>query len=331
MRYTITKTIMNMEIINKFKPGEWIMADDEFALVECVVPIYYEQYDAEISEDEQVGNYKHTLISYHTFCTTTGKVCSSVVQTKVLDFCNWLRPLNSEESVLLAKLIERKAKAYDKWSLKCKEPVETITLYADVESGKSKKTLTLLRKAIKTLSDTFSFKELLSLITSIPEITAVSTDSNTDEYISFNLSYKLKDQKSKELTFSKIGSLEREYPEDLSQMLIFDSVYIIMYQLTLLYSKEHPSEQLQSLAATLKEIGLAVFNHDFKNCPLAKDYYKKAPKVIYTPDLAYSTITDFLCRNSKSLGIESYAELFKNKDEDIIRIFNKLLQGEQSN
>lgn len=313
-------------IKDKFKPGEWIIADDEFAHIECVVPIYYEQYDAETNENEHVGNYKHTLISYHTFCTTAGKICSSVVQTKFLDFCDWLRPLTSEESEMLNKYIDRKAKAYDKWCSKCKESVETVTLYADIEKGKSKTTLSKLRKVVKTLPETFTFKELLSVITTIPEINAVSTENSTDEYISFNLSYKLKEQKSKELTFCKIGSFEREYPEDLSLMLTFESVFIALYQLTVLYGKEHPSEELQNLVTILKEAAMALFNQDFKNNPLAKDYYRNAPKVMYTPDLAYSTITDFLSRNAKSMGVEFYADLLKNKNEDIVRIFNELLQ-----
>ena len=317
-----------MEIKDMFKSGEWIMADDEFALVECVVPIYYEQYDANKNEDEQVGDYKHTLISYHTFCTSTGKICSSAVQIKILDFCSWIRRLTLEESALLEKILERKAEAYDKWGSKCKEAVEYTILYADVESGKSKGALTKLRKAIKSLPEKFTFEMLLSVIKTIPEITSISTDDITDEYISFKLSYKLKEQKGKELMFCKIGGFEREFPEDFSQIISFEGVFILLYQITVLYNNEHPSVELQKLIATLKETGLALYNHDFKNSPLAKDFHRKAPKVLYSPELAYSTISDFLCRNSESLGIEFYAELVKKRDEEIVRIFNKLVQAD---
>lgn len=304
------------------------MADDEFALVESVVPIYYEQYDAEISGDEQVGDYKHTLISYHTFCTSTGKICSSVVQIKVLDFCNWLRPLTSEESVLLEKMIENKPKAYDKWVSKCKEAVEIITLYADVETGKQKTILTQLRKSVKTLPEKFTYERLLSAIAHIPEITDFSTENSTEDYISFTLSYKPKEQNRHELMFCKIGSFECDTSEDLSQMITFEGVFILLYRLTVLYNKEHPSVELQKLEGILKETSYALFNLDFEHCPLAKDFYRKAPKVLYSPDLAYSTITDFLHRNSASLGIETYARLFKNQDEEIVRIFNRLLKNE---
>ena len=67
-----------------FKPGDWIMAEDEFAKVESIFATYYEPYDIDEADDAKVGSYNQTVISYHTFCTIRGRVCSSKAQMKLM-------------------------------------------------------------------------------------------------------------------------------------------------------------------------------------------------------------------------------------------------------
>ena len=62
-----------------------------------------------------------------------------------------------------------------------------------------------------------------------------------------------------------------------------------------------------------------------KNDQIAKDFFKHAPKIFYTFDTAYATMDTFLELHAKEWGVEDLAELVKNRDENILKTYHKIL------
>lgn len=304
-----------------FKPGDWIMVEDEFAMIESIFPAYYEAFEAK-ETDVKTGDYKHTIISYHPFCNLNGRVLSSKAQIKYLDFCKWIKPLTVSQRDLLESIKAKKLSAFAKWEGKCKEAKDYLTISMDTEKGQASAALSRLRKATKQLSDRFTYAELQTILDSIPEIkanTATDDGSSGTDHISFELCYILKEQQGKCLSFYKIRNFDCS--EDLSSFMNFEGVFISLYQLVVLYNKEHHSEELTALTAKLKKTFFALVKHEFKDNPLAKDFYKKAPKVNYSPELAYSTIADFLTRNADALGAKEFIESVRKRDTEILSLY----------
>lgn len=304
-----------------FKPGDWIMVEDEFAIVESVFPTYYEPFDA-TDEDEKIGDYKHTVISYHTFCNLNGRVLSSTAQIKNLDFCKWIKPLTENERTLLESIKARKPSAFAKWEEKCKDAKDYISIDVNAERGQAPKALSKLRKATKQLPDRFTYSDLKTILDSIPELkmnTAANSENSAKDHVSFELCYILKEQEGKCLSFYKIRNFD--CTQDLSTVMNFEFVFISMYQLVVLYNKERKSEELAALATKLKKAFFALVKKDFENTPLAKDFYKHCPKVIYTPEVAYSVISDFLSRNADALCAKDFIEAVRRRDAEILNLY----------
>lgn len=306
--------------MNTFKPGQWIMVEDEFAVVESIFPVYYESFD-ETDEDTKVGDYKHTIISYHTFCNLNGRVLSSKAQMKYLDFCEWIKPMTEDQRALLESIKAKKAIAFTKWEGKCKDATDYISIEVEIPKGQASKVLSKLRKATKQLPDRFSYSDLQTIMDSIPEIKAnsVADNDSVKDDISFELCYILKEQKGKCLSFYKIRNFD--CTEDLSSVMNYELLFISMYQLVVLYNKEKNSEELTALAEKLKKTLFSLFNLDFENDPLAKDFYKHSPKTVYTPEEAYSTIADFLTRNADALCAKDFIESVRKRDKEIVNLY----------
>lgn len=316
---------MTDSYIDTFKPGDWIMAEDEFAKVESIFPMYYEAFDADEDLGIKAGDYSNTVISYHTFCTLRGRVLSSKAQTKYLDFCDWIKPMTAEQAALLEKIREKKAEAFAAWEAKCKEAKEYVTIYVSTKKGHADAALSKFRKAVKTLPKKFAFSDVQTLLRSIPEIKADSANTacGDKDYISFELCYILKEQHGKHLTFYKIR--EMDCTASYSTFINFELVFVSLIHLIRVYGEETGSEKLRLLAEKLRLTFKALFNQDFKSDPLAKDFNKHAPKVLYTFDTAYSTMEAFLERHSKELDIEDFVESVKSRDENILRIYHQVL------
>lgn len=306
-----------------FKPGDWIMVEDDFARVESIFPMYYESFD--IDPDDEIGDYEQTVISYHSFCNVRGKVNSSKAQIKYLDFCDWIKPLTDEQKVALEQIKSKKAKAFADWEAKCKDAKDYVAIYVSVKKGYAAAVLPKFRKATKSLPERFTFSDVLTILHSIPEIDAdsASTESLSEDYIYFELCYILKEQGDTHLSFYRI----REFASymDMSTFINFEGVFVSLYQLVRLYSQEKYSERMNSFANKLKEAASALFNHDFKSSPLAKDFYKNAPKIFYTFDSAYSTMSDFLVRIAKDFDVEDFADLVKSRNENIMKLYHQIL------
>lgn len=328
-------TLTNRTIMTdtySFKPGDWIMVEDEFAKVESIFPMYYEPFDIDYEEDDdedkddvKVGDYNQTVISYHTFCTLQGRVCSSKAQVKYLNFCDWIKPMTAEQAVLLEQIKTKKAKAFAAWEAKCKDAKEYIIIYVNTKKGYADAALSKFRKAAKALPERFAFSDVQTILRSIPELKAdtANTECGDKDYIRFELCYMPKEQKGKHLTFYKI----REFDSfgDFSVFINFELVLVSLYHLVRLYGQETGSEKLSILAERLKEAGKALFEQKFRQDPLAKDFYKHAPKILYTFDTAYATMQAFLERHSEEWDIDDLVKLIENKDEKIVSLYHKIL------
>lgn len=310
-----------------FRPGDWVMVEDEFAVIDSVFDAYFESFDA-LEDDVKVGDYKHTIIAYHTFCNLQGHVLSSKPKINYLDSCEWIKPLTEDQQALLNGIKAKKPVAFAKWEAKCKDAIDYISIDIPTEKGQARKALLKLRKAIKQLPDRFTYSDLQRMLDSIPEFDTESTaDSESDakDYISFELCYILKEQKGKFLFFYKIRNFD--CTEDLSSFMNFEGVFVSLYQLVVLYNKEQNSEELTALAAKLKKTFFALVNHEFNANPLAKDFYEKAPKANYSPEMAYSTIADFLTRNADALGAKDFIESVSKRDKEIMNLYYRELDA----
>lgn len=308
-----------------FKAGDWIMDEGCFAKVESVFTLYYEPFDIAEDDDAQVGDYKYTVISYHTFCTLRGRVCSSKVQTTYLDVCDWIEPMTPEQEALLEQIKLKKAEALTAWETKCKEAKEYVEIFVNTKKEQAATALSKFRKATKALPERFTFSDVQAILRSIPEIKAdtASTDCNDKEYINFELCYILKEQNGRCLSFYKIRNFDCF--EDLPVYINYEMVFVSLYHLARLYGEETGSEKLRLLTERLAKAGKAMFDPMNRDDQLAKDYFKHAPKIFYTFDKAYATIEAFLDRNSKDLDVEEFTKLIKNKDENIVRLYHKVL------
>lgn len=314
-----------MEGVYSFKPGEWIMVEDDFARVESVFAMHCEAYDIDDEDDVKEGDYEWTVVSYHSFCNIRGRVNSSKAQIKYVDFCDWIRPLTGEERNLLERIKAKKAKAFEAWDAKCKAAKDYVQIYVGTDKGYGEVALSKFRKAARTLPERFTFADVQAKLASVPEIKAntASTVECSEDYIYFELCYFPKEQKGGHLSFYKI----REFGSriDMSTFINFEMVFISLYQLVRLCGVENNSEELNVLADRLKKAALALSNEDAKSDALAKDFFKKAPRIFYTFDTAYSTMAAFLERNSKELGAGDLVELVKNRDEKIVELYHRVL------
>ena len=168
--------------------------------------MHYEAFDINADEDVEVGDYDQTVISYHSFCNVRGKVNSSKAQIKYLDFCDWIKPLTKEQTVILERIKEKKAKAFSEWKAKCKDAKDYVAIYVEVKKGYADAVLPKFRKAAKNLPKRFTFTDVQKILRSIPEIKAdtASTESLNEDYIYFELCYILKEQSGSHLSFYRI-------------------------------------------------------------------------------------------------------------------------------
>ncbi len=280
-----------------FKPGDWIMADDEFARVESIFPMHYEPYDiAGAGNDVVVGDYKHTAVSYHAFCDLHGRLCSS--------------------------------KALARWQAKCQPASDYVTICVDVAQGSGDAALSLLRKAARKLPSRFTYcdhvQPMLRAIGVIEADTATTAEPGRD-YVSFELCYLLAEQSGRRLSFYKMRELDCSISTTSSPLLTYEAVFVAMYQLVRLCSRQRGWDALGPLAERLKVASFALFNRDFKSDAIASDFYKHAPKTFYTRDSAYSAIAGFLVRNAATLGIEDFARQVSGRDEQVVRLYHQLL------
>lgn len=310
---------------HSFKPGDWIMVEDDYARVESIFPMYYEVFDIDGDDEVEIGDYEQTVISYHSFCNVRGKVNSSKVQIKYLDFCDWIKPLTHEQAIALSQIKSKKKKAFAEWEARCKDAKDYVTIYVEVKKGQADRILSKFRKATKNLPERFTFADVLKILRSLPEIDAdsASTNAPNEDYIYFELCYILKEQGGTHLSFYRI----REFASymDISTFINFESVFVSLYHLARLYGEENHSERMNKFADKLKEAASALFNQDFQRSSLAEDFYRNAPKIFYTFDSAYSTMADFLMRFAKEFDVEDFAEMVKSRNEMIMKLYHRVL------
>ena len=120
--------------------------------------------------------------------------------------------------------------------------------------------------------------------------------------------------------FCGVKDLDCTEPEEdkamLERLITFEGVFILLGQTVKMYDTQHPSAGNKELLERLGSVFNALLNHDWKACPVAKDYYRHAPKLVsYSFEQAWETITGFLERNADGLGAHAFLAAISESNE----------------
>ena len=304
-----------------YNVGDWVWTEDGFAQVECVWKVYCEEFDDSVACGElMVGEYANTVVTLRTFCGRRGGLKKGRAWT-VYDFADWVRPVTDEEWSFIEKVIAKDTGAYRQW-LGRKLPVsDYVDICVPVKEGTARAELTKLKKALKRLPPKFTFDELLE------QAKAEGFDMGTGEVeqpgdpcVSFTLRYNVGESRGWRRLFCGVKDLDSTEPEEnkamLERLITFEGVFILLGQTVKMYDTQHPSAGNKELLERLGSVFNALLNHDWKACPVAKDYYRHAPKLVsYSFEQAWNTITGFLERNADGLGAHAFLAAISESDE----------------
>jgi len=337
--------IKNHMSMNRFHVGQWLKNEEfdngiklceDFVQVECLHDLYYEPYDIEVlNGDNQEGDYKNTLITFRNFCDAKGKIKTAGTPHTAFLGVDTLSPLTPQEQSFIETLIANNKSKYEQWQTKRRAKKEELYIIGTVPQGTAKKTLPLVKKAIKKLPIPFTFTDLVSFIKSrnIDIICYADSDmANEEDYISFTLTYRFGEQRGKEILFSKVSQLDYTEREEeklkLGRIFTFEMVFLSLARFVKLYDTKHPSSANAVLLENLQEVWHHLFHQDFKDCPIAKDFYTHAPRYIsYTDTQAWQIISDFLKRNAKELDAEEFVVKMKS-DDNLMQLYIASLKQE---
>ena len=96
----------------------------------------------------------------------------------------------------------------------------------------------------------------------------------------------------------------------------FECVFMLLANLVAVYNQKHPSDGNGEFMRHLDCIFKALVEHDWKGCPVAKDFFDNAPKLVkYSREQAWQTINDFVRRNADELHAHSFVAAINSGDE----------------
>lgn len=304
-----------------YNVGDWVWTEDVFAQVECVWKVYCEEFDGSVACGERtVGEYANTVVTLRTFCGRRGGLKKGRAWT-VYDFADWVRPVTDEERSFIEKVIAKDTGAYRQWlghRLPVRDYVDVCVL---VEEGTAREELAKLKKAVKRLPSKFTFDELVEQAKAEGfDMKPGEVEQPGDPCVSFTLRYNVGESCGRRRLFCGVKDLDYIEPEEENDMferlITFEGVFILLGQTVKLYDAQHPSAENKELLKRLGDVFNALLNHDWKDCPMAKDYYKHAPKLAsYSFEQAWETITGFLERNADGLGAHAFLAAINESDE----------------
>ena len=304
-----------------YNVGDWVWTEDGFAQVECVWKVYCEEYsDSVVYGEHTVGDYENTVVTLRTFCGRRGGLKKGRAWT-VYDFADWVRPVTDEERSFIEKVIARDTGAYRQW-LGRKLPVrDYVDICVSVKEGTARAELAKLKKAVKRLPPKFTFDELVEQAKAEGfNLKIGEAEQPGDPCVSFTLRYNVGESRGRRRVFCGVKDLDYVEPEEETDMferlITFEGVFILLGQTVKMYDAQHPSTENNVLLERLGDVFNALLNHDWKGCPMAKDYYRRAPKLAsYSFEQAWETITGFLERNADGLGAHAFLAAISESNE----------------
>ena len=297
-----------------YNVGDWVWTEDGFAQVECVWKVYCEEFDDSVACGERmVGEYANTVVTLRTFCGRRGGLKKGRAWT-VYDFADWVRPVTDEERSFIEKVIAKDTGACRQW-LGHRLPVrDYVDVCVSVKEGTARAELAKLKKAVK-LDELLEQGKAAGFNLKIGE-----AEQPGDPYVSFTLRYNVGESRGRRRLFCGVKDLDYTEPKDdeavFERLITFEGVFILLGQTVKMYDTQHPSAGNKELLERLGSVFNALLNHDWKACPVAKDYYRHAPKLVsYSFEQAWNTITGFLERNADGLGAHAFLVAISESDE----------------
>ncbi len=304
-----------------YHAGDWIWAEDEFAMVECVQKIYYEEFDDEVAYGERkVGDYKETVVAYRGFCGRRGGLKKNRARA-AFDGADWLRPVTDEELAVINKVIDNDVEAYRRWLERKAAVRDYVDVDVPVKEGTGRAELAKLKKAVKRLPPKFTFDELLEQAKAEGfDMKPAEGGQPDDPRVSFTLRCNVGESRGCRRLFCGVKDIDCTEPDEdeaaFDRLITFEGVFILLGQTVKFYDNQHPSDDNKALLERLGHVFTALLNHDWKGCPMAKDYFKHAPKLFtFSREQVWEIITGFLERNAEELGAQAFLAAIDGGDE----------------
>ncbi len=178
-----------------------------------------------------------------------------------------------------------------------------------------------------------AFTDLLKVCSGIQSINWKQIDKVDDYYISFTLSFTVGNYKDNCMLFDTIKHIDYTDDEEdkqiLEQIFTFESTFLSLARFVKEYDPIYPSEKNSVFLARLKEIWNGLFHHNWKEQPLAFDFFTHAPKEqSYSFELAYKTVLNFLQRNVQELNCQYIIDcLLEKTGKDLYKKAYELIKG----
>lgn len=222
---------------------------------------------------------------------------------------------------------------FEKWKESSILPSVHEDIRVPVQSSTPKSAMNKFKKAIKQLHSPFSFTDLLKVCSGIQSINWKQIDKVDDYYISFTLSFTVGNYKDNCILFDTIKHIDYTDDEEdkqiLEQIFTFESTFLSLARFVKEYDPIYPSEKNSVFLARLKEIWNGLFHHNWKEQPLAFDFFTHAPKEqSYSFELAYKTVLNFLQRNVQELNCQYIIDcLLEKTGKDLYKKAYELIKG----
>lgn len=301
--------------------GDWFVIENCYAYVLAVHDIYYEAFHLEVQEDScKLGDYNYSFVVYRIYCTLKGKRINRRPVYFQYGIEEWQK-LTSDEKEFIAKLLESDADGFNCWKEGSVFPTEYEHIDIPVVSATPKSVMNKFKKSVKQLSSPFTFTDLLKACQDIKSIDWNHINEVHDNYISFDMFFTIGHHKGNCILFDKIKNIEYTDKEEVEKILeshfTFESAFLSLAYFVNAYNCLYPSEKNTVLLARLKEIWSGLFHQNWKEQPLAHDFFIHAPKeVSYSFEFAYSTVLEFLERNVQELDCQRLVDFLLEEEKD---------------
>lgn len=313
--------------------GDWIIIEhsDAYAYVLSVHDIYYEAFHTEVQEGScRQGDYNNSLVIYRIYCTLKGKRINRKPAYSYYGV-EKLRKLNTEEKDFIDRILESDPDGFNNWKNESVFPTEYEHIDIPVVSATPKSVMNKFKKAVKQLSSPFTFIDLRKICKDIKSMDWNHINEVSDNYISFDMFFTIGNHSGNCILFDQIKHVNYTDGEEDKKMIesffSFETVFLSLARFVKEYDCLYPSESNAILLARLKEIWNGLFHQNWKEQPLAYDFFTHAPKEMYSFKLAYSTALGFLERNVDELDCQRLVDFLLEEEKGANlykRVYNAL-------
>lgn len=279
------------------------------------------------------GDYVYSLIVYRIYCTTKGKK----INRKPAYFTHGVenyRNLAPDEKNFISQLLKSNSDEFNNWKAGSVLPSEYEHIDLPVLSSTPKSAMNRFKKAIKQLTSPYTFNDLLKVCNDIKSIDWKHINEVDDNYISFDMYFTIGNHQGNSILFDKIKKIDYTDSEEdnmtLESFFTFETAFLSLARFIKEYDAIYPSEKNTVLLEQLKKIWSGLFHQNWKESPLAFDFFTHAPKIqYYSYELAKDTVLEFLKRNVQELDCQRLVDFLceEDKKKKVYKKVYELLKG----